>query len=41
MPIYNLIEYSKDCRTTTDTLLNYNRNELSKDTNNNNNFKKM
>ena len=40
MPMYNLIEYSKNYRTT-GSLLNYYRNVLSNDTNNNNNLKKM
>ena len=39
MPMYNLIEYSKNYRTT-GSLLNYYRNVLSNDTNNNNNLKK-
>ena len=37
MPMYNLIEYSKNYRKTTDSLENYYRDELSDDTNNNNN----
>ena len=37
MPMYNLIEYSKNYRKTTGILWNYYRDELSKDTNNNNN----
>ena len=35
--MYNLIEYSKNYRKTTDSLENYYRDELSDDTNNNNN----
>ena len=37
MPMYNLIEYSKNYRKTTGILWNYYRDELSNDTNNNNN----
>ena len=37
MPMYNLIEYSKNQRKTTGSLRNYYRDELSNDTNNNNN----
>ena len=37
MPMYNLIEYSKNQRKTTGSLGNYYRDELSNDTNNNNN----
>ena len=40
MPIYNLIEYSKDYRKTTGRLWNYYRDELSNDTNNNKNLNK-
>ena len=36
MPIYNLIEYSKNCRKTTDSLWNYYSDELTDDTNDNN-----
>ena len=37
MPMYNLIEYSKNYKKTTGSLENYYRDELSDDTNNNNN----
>ena len=37
MPMYNLIEYSKNYRKTTESLCNYYRDELSNDRNNNNN----
>ena len=37
MPMYNLIEYSKNYRKTTGSLWNYYRDELSDDTNDNNN----
>ena len=37
MPMYNLIEYSKNYRKTTGSLWNYYRDELSDDTNTNNN----
>ena len=40
MPMYNLIEYSKNYRKTTGSLWNYYRDELSNDTNNNNNSNK-
>ena len=36
MPIYNLIEYSKNCRKTTGSLWNYYSDELTDDTNDNN-----
>ena len=39
-PMYNLLEYSKNYRKTTGSLWNYYRNELSDDTNNNNNLNK-
>ena len=37
MPMYNLIEYNKNYRKTTGSLWNYHRNELSDDTDDNNN----
>ena len=37
MPMYSLIEYSKNYRKTTGTLWNYYRDELSDDTNDNSN----
>ena len=37
MPMYNLIEYSRNFRKTTSSLWNYYRDELSNDTNNDNN----
>ena len=37
MPMYSLIEYSKNYRKTTGTLWNYYRDELSDDTNDNTN----
>ena len=37
MPMYNLIEYSKNYRKTTGSLWNYYRDELSDDTKDNNN----
>ena len=37
MPMYNLIEYSKNYSKTTGSLWNYYRDELSDDTNDNNN----
>ena len=40
MPMYNLIEYSKNYRKTTESLWNYCRDELSDDTNSNNNLNK-
>ena len=40
MPMYNLIEYSKNYRKTTGSLWNYYRDELSYDTNDNNNINK-
>ena len=40
MPMYNLIEYSKNYRKTTGSLWNYYRDELSYDTNDNNNLNK-
>ena len=40
MPMYNLIEYSKNYSKTTGSLWNYYRDELTSDTNNNNNFNK-
>ena len=40
IPMYNLIEYSKNFRKTTGTLWNYCRDELSDDTNDNNNLNK-
>ena len=40
MPMYNLIEYSKNYRKTTGLLWNYCRDELSDDTNDNNNLSK-
>ena len=40
MPMYNLIEYSKNYRKTTGTLWNYYRDELRDDTNDNNDPKK-
>ena len=36
MPMYNLIEYTKNYRKTTGSLWNYYRNELAVDTNDNN-----
>ena len=36
MPMYNLLEYSKNYRKTTGSLYNYYRDELSDDANNNN-----
>ena len=36
MPMYNLIEYSKNCRKTTGSSWNYYRHELSDDTNDKN-----
>ena len=36
MPIYNLLEYSKNCKKTVGSLYNYYRDELSDDANNNN-----
>ena len=38
MPIYNLLEYSKNYKKTVGSLYNYYRDELSDDANNNNNF---
>ena len=38
MPIYNLLEYSKNYRKTIGSLYNYYRDELINDNNNNNNF---
>ena len=38
--MYNLIEYSKNYRKTTGSLWNYYRDELSYDTNDNNNINK-
>ena len=40
MPMYNLIEYSKNYRKTIGSLRNYCRDELSYDTNDNNNLNK-
>ena len=40
MPMYNLIEYSKNYRKTTGSLWNYCRDELSNDVNGNNNLNK-
>ena len=40
MPMYNLIEYSKNYRKTIGSLWNYYRDELSYDTNDNNNLNK-
>ena len=40
MPMYNLIEYSKNYRKTIGNLRNYYRDELSYDTNDNNNLNK-
>ena len=40
MPMYNLLEYSKNYRKTTGSLWNYYRDELSYDTNDNNNLNK-
>ena len=40
MPMYNLIEYSKNYRKTTGSLWNYYRDELSDDKNDNNNANK-
>ena len=40
MPMCNLIEYSKNYRKTTESLWNYCRDELSDDTNSNNNLNK-
>ena len=37
MPMYNLLEYSKNYKKTTGSLWNYYRDELSYDTNDNNN----
>ena len=37
MPMYNLTEYSKNCRKKTGSLWNYSRDELSDDRNDNNN----
>ena len=34
MPMYNLIEYSKNCRKTMGSLWNYHRDDLTEDTNN-------
>ena len=39
--MYNLIEYSKNYRKTTGSLWNYYRDELSYDTNDNNNLNKI
>ena len=41
MPMYNLIEYNKNYKKTTGSLWNYHRDELSDDTDDNNNPKKM
>ena len=41
MPMYNLLEYSKNYRKTTGSLWNYYRDELSYDTNDNNNLNKI
>ena len=40
MSMYNLVEYSKGYSKTTGSLWNYYRNELTSDTNGNNNFNK-
>ena len=40
IPIYNLVKYSKNFRKTTGSLWNYYRDELSDDTNDNNNLNK-
>ena len=40
MPIYNLLEYSKNYKKTTGSSWNYYRDELGDDTNNNNNLNK-
>ena len=40
MPLYNLIEYTENYRKTTSSLWNYYRDELSHDTNDNNNQNK-
>ena len=40
IPMYNLIEYSKNYRKTKESLWNYCRDELSDDTNSNNNLNK-
>ena len=40
MPMYNLLEYSKNYKKTTGSLWNYYRDELSYDTNDNNNLNK-
>ena len=40
MPMYNLVEYSKNYKKTTGSLWNYYRDELSYDTNDNNNINK-
>ena len=37
MPMYNLIQYSKNYRKTAESLWNYYKDKLSDDTNNNNN----
>ena len=40
MPMYNLLEYSKNYRKTTGSLFNYYRDELSDETNDNNGLNK-
>ena len=40
MPMYNLLEYNKNYLKTTGSLRNYYRDELTNDTNDNNNFNK-
>ena len=40
MPMYNLLEYNKNYLKTTGSLWNYYRDELTNDTNDNNNFNK-